>query len=178
MQIRLLKILNSLLSDKEKLKSECPGLNEAELVRKYEEIINISKIIDQIEADDLARVDNLTKQATVKAVQEKNKKKTDVEELEDIRHKICLLSGLQLSGDNQCAGQMNHPQVILCFTKIASPNRPKAFQPSNSPFDDPAPCGMGFVPVRDLFLTDAANMGNVGMGFQLFFDAGVVVPLV
>ena len=77
----LVENINSLLSDKEKLKSECPGLNEAELVRKYEEIINIAKNIDQIEANDLARVDNLTKQVAMKAVQEENKKKTDAEEL-------------------------------------------------------------------------------------------------
>jgi hypothetical protein len=29
-------------------------------------------------------------------------------QLEDIRHKICPSNGLQLSGDNQGAGQMNH----------------------------------------------------------------------
>lgn len=28
--------------------------------------------------------------------------------LEDIRHKICLSSGLPLSEDHQSAGQMNH----------------------------------------------------------------------
>lgn len=77
----LVENINNLLSDKEKLKSECPGLNEVELVRKYEEIINITKNIDQIEANDLARVDNLTKQVAMKAVQEENKKKADAEEL-------------------------------------------------------------------------------------------------
>lgn len=74
--------INSLLVDKEKLKSECPTLNEAELTTKYEEIINIAKNIDQIEANDLARIDNSTKQIAMKAAQEENKKKTDAEELE------------------------------------------------------------------------------------------------
>jgi hypothetical protein len=73
--------LINLLADQEKLKSECPQLDEAELVRKYEEIINVAKTIDQIEANDLARVDALTKQAAMKVVQEENKKKADAEEL-------------------------------------------------------------------------------------------------
>lgn len=77
----LVENINSLLSNKEKLKSECPNLNEEELGRKYEEVINIAKNIDQIEANDLAQVDNLTKQAAIKATQEENKKKTDAEEL-------------------------------------------------------------------------------------------------
>ncbi len=76
----LVNNINNLLSDKEKLKSECPSLNEAELTRKYEEIIKIAKTIDQIEANDLARVDNLTKQVAIKAAQQENKKKTDAEE--------------------------------------------------------------------------------------------------
>ena len=41
-----------------------------------------------------------------------NLEPTTSQGLENIRHKICLLGGLQLSGDNQRAGQMNHRQVI------------------------------------------------------------------
>ncbi len=77
----LIENINNLLVDKEKLKSECPNLNEAELANKYEEIINIEKNITQIETNDLARVDDSTKQVTMKAIQEENKKKTDTEEL-------------------------------------------------------------------------------------------------
>ncbi len=77
----LVENINNLLSNKEKLKSECPNLNEEELERKYEEVINIAKTIDQIEANDLARADNSTKQVAMKAVQEENKKKTEDEEL-------------------------------------------------------------------------------------------------
>lgn len=73
-------ILINLLEDKEKFKSECPNLNEAELISKYKEISNLSKSIDQIEANDLARIDNLIKQTVMKAAEAENKKKTDAEE--------------------------------------------------------------------------------------------------
>lgn len=44
--------------------------------------------------------------------------------------------------------------------------------------DHPAPSGMGFLPIRAFFLTDAANVGQVGVFFHLALDARVVVPLI
>jgi hypothetical protein len=73
---------------------------------------------------------------------------------------------------------MNHRQVILCLTKVASPNRSKAFDPSDGSFDDPTAGRIGFSPGRDFFLTEAANVGNIGVLFRLSLDPGVVVPLV
>lgn len=73
---------------------------------------------------------------------------------------------------------MNHRPVILCRTKIASLNRPKAFEPSDGSFDDPTAGRMGFFPGREFFLTDAANVGNIGVFFHRLLDPGVVVPLV
>lgn len=73
---------------------------------------------------------------------------------------------------------MNHRPVILCLTKIASLNRPKAFEPSDGSFDDPTAGRMGFFPGREFFLTNAANVGNIGVFFHRLLDPGVVVPLV
>lgn len=70
--------LISILANKEKF--NCGNLNNPELARKYKEILNFSKFIDQIEANELARVDNLTKQVAMKAAEEENKKKIEAQE--------------------------------------------------------------------------------------------------